>query len=310
MGLDDEDFNFRSIGSLHPRALGGTEIYFIGHFVVEMRQALRRRGFVVSQVHRKNFNWVADGTPGVEDTAVVMREFERVDGPVHQHLLNGAGVEGHAEDGIVAFDGSGKVEGFRVRGPLERVDPIAEGLGEHARCAAGAIIDGQTKEVRFIAGLLLQLIGNVFSVRRVFRMTVEGGIRSGDVARRLITSERDDPHVAVCGRSEIAVMIRVEGEFCAIWREIVLQGSAQLERRRIEVTWRQVAHRTAGSVGQQDVGTLTVFPLRPVAVEQRIGQMSVERALAPALVELFVTGIVGAAFRIDVARKRDPSSVR
>ena len=105
-------------------------------------------------------------------------------------------------------------------------------------------------------------------------------------------------------------MIGIEGEFRAVRGEIVLQGSAELEGRGIEVTRRQVAHRAGGSVGQQDVCALAVFPFGPVAVEQRIGHMGVERALAPALFDLLVASIVGAAFRINVARKRDPFAVR
>ena len=132
MRLDDEDFDLRSVGSLDPHALGRTDIHLIGDFVVELRQALRRRGFPVSYVRGKNLDWLANRTSGVDDTTVVRGELEIVDGPVHQHLLNRAGVEGHAEDGIVALDRSGEVEGSRVWGPLEGVYPIVEGLGEHA----------------------------------------------------------------------------------------------------------------------------------------------------------------------------------
>ena len=193
---------------------------------------------------------------------------------------------------------------------MEGVDPVAEGLGEHARRSGGAIVNGQAKEVGFIAGLLLHLISDVFSVGRVFRMAVEGWIRSGDVARRLIAGERHDPHVAVGGRREVAVVIGVEGEFRAVGREIVLQRSTELEGRRIEVTRRQVADGAGGNVGQQDVCALAVLPFGPMAIEQRIGHVGVERALAPALFDLLVASIVGAAFRIDVARKRDRFSVR
>ena len=105
-------------------------------------------------------------------------------------------------------------------------------------------------------------------------------------------------------------MIGIEGEFRAIGREIILQGSAELEGRRIEVTWRQVAHGAGGNVGQQDVCALAVLPFGPMALEQRIGHVGVERALAPSLFDLLIASIVGAAFEIDVARKRDRFSVR
>ena len=116
VGLDDKNFNLRSVGSFDPHALGRTQVHFIGDYVVELRKALRRRGLAVSQIHGKNFDGVADSTTGVDDAAVVRGELEGVDGPVHQHLLNGAGagVEGHAEDGVVAFERSAEVERLRV----------------------------------------------------------------------------------------------------------------------------------------------------------------------------------------------------
>ena len=114
VGLDKKNFDLRPAGALNPHSLGRTEVHLIDNFVVEVREALRCRGFAVDQVHRKNFDRVADGTPGVEDAPAVMGEFEGVDGPVHQHSLNGAGVKGHAEDGIVAFNRSVKVQRFRV----------------------------------------------------------------------------------------------------------------------------------------------------------------------------------------------------
>ena len=106
-------------------------------------------------------------------------------------------------------------------------------------------------------------------------------------------------------------MIGIEGEFRAVGREIVLQGSAELERRRIEVAGRQVAHGAAWKHRPRRTWVrLPSFHSRPMAIEQRIGHVGVERALAPALLDLLVASIVGAAFRIDVARKRDPFAVR
>ena len=169
-----------------------------------MRKALRRGRFAVRQIHRVDFDRIAEGTPRVDDAMVVGSQLERVDRAVQQHLLNGTGVESHAEDGIIAFDRSVEVERLRVRGPLEGVDPVAERLCKHARRAGVAVENGQTKQVGFIAGLFLHLVGNVFSVGRIFRMAVESRIRSGDVARRLVAREltrreRHDPHVAVGG---------------------------------------------------------------------------------------------------------------
>ena len=105
-------------------------------------------------------------------------------------------------------------------------------------------------------------------------------------------------------------MIGTERELRAIRREIVLQSSAELKGRGIEVARRQVAHRAAGNVGEKNMRALAVFPLRPMAVEQRIGHVGVERAFAPALFDLLVASIVGAAFGIDVARERDPFPIR
>src|ERR1700680_1660764 len=126
-------------------------------------------------------------------------------------------------------------------------------------------------------------------------MAVEGGIRRGDVARRLIAGERNDPYVAVGGGGLLAIMIGVEGEFAAVRREVVAQGAAELEGRGIEVAGRQVAHGAGGNIGQQDMRVLSVPPFRPVAVEKRVGQVRVQRALAPALIDFLYAGIVGVA---------------
>ena len=77
VGLDNKDFNLRAVGALNPYTLGGTEVYLLGDFVVELREALRRRGFAVSQVHRKNLDRIADGTPGVDDAVGVMAKARR-----------------------------------------------------------------------------------------------------------------------------------------------------------------------------------------------------------------------------------------
>ena len=56
------------------------------------------------------------------------------------------------------------------------------------------------------------------------------------------------------------------------------------------------------------MGSRAVLPLGPVAIEERVGHVRLERALVPRLRRLLVARVV-LAFRVDVGCKRDPLAV-
>src|SRR5260370_238038 len=60
----------------------------------------------------------------------------------------------------------------------------------------------------------------------------------------------------------------------------------------------------------EGVGARAVLPLRPVPVEQRVGHVRLQLAVAPAVGDAFVAGVVAAAFGIDVIGEGDPFPVR
>ena len=101
-------------------------------------------------------------------------------------------------------------------------------------------------------------------------------------------------------------MIGNEDQLLPVRRKVILQTAAELERRRVELAGREIADLAGGHFGQQDMRALAVLPIGPVAIEQAIGHVGLQLAFTPALGDLLVARVVGAAFGVDVARKRDP----
>ena len=57
------------------------------------------------------------------------------------------------------------------------------------------------------------------------------------------------------------------------------------------------------------MAALDLAPLRPVAIEQRVGHVRLQLPLAPAVADFLVAGVVGVALRVDVGGEGDPLPV-
>src|SRR5208282_5294572 len=200
-------------------------------------------------------------------------------------------------------------EGVGIRSPFKIVNPIAERFGEHAGAMCRTVVDGQAKEVGFVAGLFLQAIGDVFPVRGILGAAIIRGVRSSDVLGWRGPGHWNYPEVAVGRDGGLWVVVGFKDKLAAIRGKVVLQRASKLERWSVEIAGREVADGAGGDAGKKEVSALSVLPFGPVAVEQRGRCVRMKRALAPAALDFLVAGIVGATFRIDVAGKGDPFPV-
>src|SRR5207247_9384769 len=105
------------------------------------------------------------------------------------------------------------------------------------------------------------------------------------------------------------LVVRNNRKLCSSGREVVLQGSAKLQRRRIKITRSQGSSLAGRRVSQKDVCSSAVFPFGPVTIEKRFCSVRLERPLRPGIGDLLVASVVAAAFGIHVRRERDPLAV-
>ena len=125
--------------------------------------------------------------------------------------------------------------------------PVAERLGEHFRRAGPPIVDREAKQIGLVAGLLLRPITDVLAVGRILRAAVVARIGRRDVSRPSRRArEREQPQIVVGRGGGLRIVVRDEAQLRAVGREVVLQRSAELERRRVEVAGRQVPTAPAG----------------------------------------------------------------
>ena len=268
------------------------------------RRAARERGAV-------DLRRLADGAVDVEEVVAVLRHLERVDGLVVEELRDRAAGEVGAVDRVAPLDRAGEEDRLPVAAPVEVVDPVVECPRHDARRAALAVVDRELEELRLVRRRLLRAIGDGAAVGGVLRRVVVAAVRRGDVARRGVRRlQIDEPEVGVRRRGRLGIVVRRHGELARVGREGVLQRAAELEAGEVKRARRQVAHLLRGHVGEQRVRDLAVAPLRPVAIEQRVGHVRLQLPLAPAVGDLLVAGVVGVALRIDVGGERDRLAVR
>src|SRR5207248_6260795 len=111
-------------------------------------------------------------------------------------------------------------------------------------------------------------------------------------------------------RLRMGVVIGDDDELVRVWREVVLQRTAELERRGVELARREIARRAVIDIHDERVRRLSVAPRRPVAIEKRVGHVRLQLPFLPAIGDTLVAGVVAVALGIDVAVERDPFPVR
>ena len=292
-----------------PQRLGRADVDLVRHRVVHVRQLLPR-GRAARQRGPVDLRRLADGAVDVEEVVAVLRHLERVDGLVVEELRDRAAGEVGAVDRVAPLDRAGEEDRLPVAAPMEVVDPVVERPRHDARRAALAVVDRELKELRLVRRRLLRPVGDGAAIGRVLRRVVVAAVRRGDVPRRRVRRfQVDDPDVGVRRRRRVDVVIRRHRELARVGREGVLQRPAQLEAGEVETAGGQVAHRLRLDVDEERVRGLAIAPLRPVAIEQRIGHVRLELPFAPAVGDLLVAGVVGVALGIDVGGEGDPLAV-
>ena len=200
---------------------------------------------------------------------------------------------------------------------LEVAHVVVERGREVALRSGRAVPQDDPEPVGLVAGRELAREGEEAAVRGVARGAVEALVRRREVPRggerRRVARDRDGPDVRVRRERRVRVAVRGERELLPVRREIEAAAPSHGEGRRVEVAGRQVADRLArvglGEVEEEDVRPRAVLPVRPVAVEEGVGEVRLDLVRLPRVGGLLVAGGVGAAGGDDVGGEDDEAAV-
>ena len=176
------------------------------------------------------------------------------------------------------------------------------------RLTRRAVVAHQPPAIGLHARLRLRVEGDPLAVGRIGRRAVEAGA-GRDLLRRCSSVCGNGEDVAVRARRFHRIDDGREGDLFPVGRERDRVRAFALQRRHVVVgAGRQILRRSAVDGDDEQVSALAVSPLRPVAVEQGLGDVRLDLAVLGRLRALRVAGVV-LAVRVDLRRERDPLAV-
>ena len=278
--LDDEHVDGVATSSHHPHLLRGTDIDLLGKLLVVEGDLLFSTLALVCFVE---VHGLARRGVGVVDVALAV-EVETLDGSLCDDWFPLARLEVEFVERLISTLLCEEINILGVGAPFEVVHPVVELLCQDPLLSCRPVVEGKTEAVALIAGHGLEAVGDVVSVGRIERLSVPCRVLLGQTFC-LSSRNGDRPEVAVGRCLLVAVPIRGEADLLAVGREgEESRASVGREDGRMPRARRHVRVGLVLQVADDDVLEASVLILRPMAEEQAVGDMGVNRSLLfPAL---------------------------
>ena len=204
-------------------------------------------------------------------------------------------------------------EAARIAAPEELADVVVE-IADHGHLAAAPIHQLQLPLIGLEAVARLREPRQPVTIGRRLGRGVVSEVVRGQVARRLPAVHRDRPQIAVRAPRFALRRLGADDHLHAVGRERDVVSASQSPGGPVRVSGSDIARGPALRRLHEHVRALSVLPFRPVPREQVIDDPCLDLACLPLLEALPVTRVdgsgVAAAARVDVARIREPTSVR
>ena len=288
MGFHQEDLDGPAVGTRDPLFFGGTDVHLVGHGLVEGGEA--GQGLIPEGVAPDLDRLPHPGLREV-DRLLVGARHELPDALAFEHAGDPARGQVHPAQGPMALLLHGEPERLPVRGPLEGVHPVVDGLREHPAGLQGPVVDRQPEAVRLATGADLQPVGDVAPIRRVLGILVRGRVVGGDAAGRVIPVQGDEEQVLVGAPGRYRVAVRGDADLPAIGA----QGPGLPEGGMV-LPARSERFHLALEGRREELRVLEIAPLGPVAVEQGIRQVGLHGTQGQLLAQHLLFRAVGAGF--------------
>ncbi len=193
--------------------------------------------------------------------------------------------------------------------PLHGVHPVVDPFAQDAGRFPVAVVDGQPETIGFIPGSGLGAVGYPAPVRRIERVAIEGLVLGGDVDHGVAAVQSQQEQIAVGGHFGTGVGVDDHAEFPTVRSRIVTDPVAVIVGRIIILARRQHGQFTRFQVAGKQVTVLEFAVGVPVAVEQRIGEMGLDRPRSQFFGLFFVAGRIGSEFRVNRSAEDDGPTV-
>ena len=301
--LDDEDFHAVASRSLDPQLLARAEVNLGLEGVVVVREL--GGAFLLGLIAIERIGLTRGAAGEVE---VALRVGQRCTGSHIGHLTgNLACGQRQLVDGHIASHIGSEINLAAVLAPSKIFDPIVKTGRDNARCTVLAVIESEFEAVALITRCGLATIGDIASVRAVERGSIPSLISSSDIPC-FAPVNAHQPQVGIGRCLGVAVMVGHIAQLTAVGRESEQSVAAGGEQQGL-IAGSQVAHHTSVQVTQHQVSHAAIRILRPVTIEQTVGDVCLHTACVLLVAAVDSALCIGTKLGVHLGRESHKASV-